>query len=537
MSRDLRAQRRSAGEPPSKVRQTNNHRRPNPIDRFVCSLNPSHSLTRSMPAATYIPITGSVLRWAINESGLSDNEFAQKVSSDPAKVQDWIAGQAQPTKTQFNKIVSTLKRPSAAFFLPDPPQHLNLPPPLRQSVGARNRELNAQELREIRWARRLQQLVAHLRAEGASDVPQLPRFAPTDPPNRAARLLRNRLDVPLEVQKRWPSPSAAFSGWRDAVEDTGVLVLILQLGPDAIRGFALWNDAAPLVAVNTTFIPQARAFTLIHEVGHLLLREDAASDEHIGHSASLSTGYTVERWCERMAAAVLLPRPAVRAAVPTGLSADEAYQCAHRLANGFKVSVRAAAIRLMELDLAPNDLYALVVSQSGQLDRPQRKGGGGGRSAAQTRIAQVGRAAARSIVDAVAANRLSERDARDHLRLGGQGFQDFTSLAESSLRRPLQNPVYVIDTSSLINTKRQIKAEHQWDFFNETMTEMVERGDLLIVPQVETEFGRARHPDVPGTWALAKAKLFPDAREPDLETVREVLSDWPKLIDPQGETE
>ena len=385
-----------------------------------------------MPRATYIPITGSVLRWAINESGRSDSEFAQRVGADSDTVQAWIDGQAQPTKTQFNKIVSTLRRPSAAFFLSEPPQHLNLPPPLRRSVGARNRELDAQELREIRWARRLQQLVAHLRAEDATDIPQLLRFTPSNPPSRAARILRNRLDVPLARQTQWPTPSAAFSGWREAVEDSGVLVLLLQLGPDAIRGFALWNDAAPLVAVNTTFIPQARAFTLFHEIGHLLLRQDAASDEHIGRSARLATGYTVERWCERTAAAVLLPAPAVRAAVPTGVSEDEAYEHARRLASRFKVSVRAAAIRLTELGLASNDLYALVVSRSGQLDRPKRSGGGGGRSAAQARIAQVGRAAARRIVDAVAANRLSERDARDYLRLGGQGFQDFTSLAETS---------------------------------------------------------------------------------------------------------
>ena len=385
-----------------------------------------------MPRATYIPITGSVLRWAMNESGRSDSEFAQRVGADPDTVQAWIDGKAQPTKTQFNKIVSTLRRPSAAFFLPGPPQHLNLPPPLRQSVGARNRALNAQELREIRWARRLQHLVAHLREENGTGVPQLPRLTPADAPSRAARSLRNRLDVPLARQTQWPTPSAAFSGWREAVEDTGVLVLLLQLGPDAIRGFALWDDIAPLVAVNTTFIPQARAFTLFHEIGHLLLRQDAASDEHIGRSARLATGYTAERWCERTAAAVLLPAPAVRAAVPTGVSEDEAYEHARRLASRFKVSVRAAAIRLTELGLASNDLYALVVSRSGQLDRPKRSGGGGGRSAAQARIAQVGRAAARRIVDAVAANRLSERDARDYLRLGGQGFQDFTSLAETS---------------------------------------------------------------------------------------------------------
>ena len=385
-----------------------------------------------MPRATYIPITGSVLRWAIDESGLSDNEFAQKVRTESDDVQDWIDGQAQPTKTQFSAIARTLKRPSAAFFLPEPPQHLNLPPPLRRSVGARNRELNAQELREIRWARRLQQIVAHLREEDGTGVPQLPRFAPTDAPSRAARDLRNRLDVPLARQTQWPSPGAAFSGWREAVEGTGVLVLLLQLGPDAIRGFALWHDAAPLVAVNTTFIPQARAFTLFHEIGHLLLRQDAASDEHIGRSTRLTTGYGVERWCETAAAAVLLPASTIRAAVKKETSSEEAYETARRLASRFKVSVRAAAIRLMELDLAPRDLYGLVVSKSSQLDRPQTRGGGGGRSAAQTRIARVGRAAARSVVNAVAANRLSERDARDYLRLGGQGFQDFTSLAETS---------------------------------------------------------------------------------------------------------
>ncbi len=385
-----------------------------------------------MPRATYIPITGAVLRWAINESGLSDSQFASKVRTDPDEVQAWIDGESQPTKTKFNAIVRTLRRPSAAFFLPEPPQHLNLPPPLRRSVGARSRALDPKELREIRWARRLQQLVAHLRTEDATAASDIPRFELSDSPSRAARVFRSQLDVPLDLQKQWPNPSAAFNGWREAVEATGVVVLLLQLGPDAIRGFALWSDAAPLVAVNTTFIPQARAFTLFHEVGHLLLRQDAASDEHVGRNRRLATGYRVERWCERMAAATLLPASAVRSAVPTAMSAEEAYPSARMLAGRLKVSVRAAAIRLIELDLAPSDLYGHVVSQSGRLDRRQTRGGGGGRTAAQTRIAQVGQSAARRIVQAVTANRLSERDARDVLRLGGQGFQDFASLAEAS---------------------------------------------------------------------------------------------------------
>ncbi len=97
--------------------------------------------------------------------------------------------------------------------------------------------------------------------------------------------------------------------------------------------------------------------------------------------------------------------------------------------------------------------------------------------------------------------------------------------------------VYVIDASSLFNAKRYIQAKHQWGFFNETMTKLVERRELLITPQVENECERAKHPDVPGAWALAIADHFPGVRDPDMNTVKEVLRGHPKSIDPDGEKE
>ncbi len=382
-----------------------------------------------MPRPTFMPITGPVLRWAIDESGLSDREFAQKIETDPALVEAWIAEQARPTKTQFSHIVRTLRRPSAAFFLPEPPRRVSLPPPLRRSVGARVRDLDPAELREIRWARRLQRLLAHLRAEDAARGVPLPQVELRTQPQQAAHALRTLLKVTEERQTQWKTPREAFAGWREAVEAAGVAVLLLPLGRTAIRGFALWNDAAPLVAVNTAFIPQARTFTLFHEVAHLLLRQDAASHEHVvGDQPPSASGYDVERWCERAAACVLLPESAVRGAAPAFAAGDRAFERAQLVARRFKVSVRAAAIRLIELDLAPRELYDEVAARSGALDRPPKSGGGGGRTAAQTRLAQVGQAAASSIVAAVSADRLSERDARDVLRLGGQGFQDLEEM-------------------------------------------------------------------------------------------------------------
>ncbi len=88
----------------------------------------------------------------------------------------------------------------------------------------------------------------------------------------------------------------------------------------------------------------------------------------------------------------------------------------------------------------------------------------------------------------------------------------------------MPNPVYVIDASSLINMKRYIKPERQWDFFNETMTDLVELGELLITTQVEIEYGHGNHPDVPGTWVLARAKGFEGVRHPSEKSVKSVLA-------------
>lgn len=97
--------------------------------------------------------------------------------------------------------------------------------------------------------------------------------------------------------------------------------------------------------------------------------------------------------------------------------------------------------------------------------------------------------------------------------------------------------VYVIDSCSLIDTKKRIKPAYQWDFFNDTMTNMVECGGLIVTTQVERECGKVQHPDVPGAWVLAKASASPHIRDPSYGMVATVMTEWPDLIDPEKETE
>src|SRR3954447_3556788 len=92
---------------------------------------------------------------------------------------------------------------------------------------------------------------------------------------------------------------------------SGVVVFLFQLGADNCRGFSLWHDRAPVIAINTTWNDEARTFTLFHEVGHLVTRTNSACTSA---PASAVTGAwdPAERWCERFAAAALVPEVALR---------------------------------------------------------------------------------------------------------------------------------------------------------------------------------------------------------------------------------
>ena len=70
-----------------------------------------------------------------------------------------------------------------------------------------------------------------------------------------------------------------------------------NLSVEEMRGFAAPDDSVPAIVVNTNDDPRARAFTVVHELGHLLL---AALGE--------PTGAETEAWCDDFAGEVILPR-------------------------------------------------------------------------------------------------------------------------------------------------------------------------------------------------------------------------------------
>lgn len=383
-----------------------------------------------MGKPTLVSITPSVLTWAVQESGYEPGVVASKVGVPPGTLAEWLRGKGQPNLTQFRKLADTLKRTPATLLLPEPPRRPAVHVEFRRPPGAERTELSPSERRYLREARRLQELVRWLQAELGEQPLPLPHFGTGVEPETVASRLRAFFPPP-DVDSGVRTPGQAFRWWRAALERRGVLVFGFPFGQEGIHGFSLWDETAPVVAFNTWWRHEVRSFTLFHEFGHLLTRTASACLEAGRRFARPSD--LIERWCEQFSAALLLPRDEVRKFLTEELGRPgtlrvEDLDVPNRLASRFKVSLRAATLRLIEMKLATWDLYALIPPVS---ENKPRGGGGRGRERGEIREGQYGDRAVGLMVRALNRDVLGRTDVLDVLNISDA---DLSRLERRSVR-------------------------------------------------------------------------------------------------------
>jgi Zn-dependent peptidase ImmA (M78 family) len=186
-----------------------------------------------------------------------------------------------------------------------------------------------------------------------------------------------------------------------------------------IRGFSAWNDYAPLVAVNTNYNTAAKLYSLVHELGHLVSRSDSSCVVFSGPGSAKEPGS--ERWCELFAASFLLPESRVEQYM-SGLGRLRDGELADagevaRIAGKMHVSVRAMALRLIDLGYSPKGLYGVIERDFQTSDRKSGKSWGPTRDRVARRIAETGPRMGELLVDGVRRRSLSIRESASYLRV------------------------------------------------------------------------------------------------------------------------
>jgi Zn-dependent peptidase ImmA (M78 family) len=152
--------------------------------------------------------------------------------------------------------------------------------------------------------------------------------------------MRHALGFDIEERRRIPTWSDALRLFIAQADEAGIMVMCSgvvlnnntrRLDPEEFRGFALSDSHAPLVFINGADTKAAQMFTLAHELAHIWLGQSAVSDAQ----ASLVPEHQVERWCNNVAAELLVPLAVLLQEYDRSLNLRASLD---RLARRFKVS-------------------------------------------------------------------------------------------------------------------------------------------------------------------------------------------------------
>jgi Zn-dependent peptidase ImmA (M78 family)/transcriptional regulator with XRE-family HTH domain len=315
----------------------------------------------------------AMLVWARETASLSQEVAAHAFGVPVERIQEWERGDDSPTVNQLRRMAERYKRPLSVFYLPEPPQGFNVLRDFRRLPGAADPRFSPQLAYEVRAAyeRRLVALDV-LESIGEAPVQLDLRARPRDDPEVVGTRLRERLGVTFAQQNRWSDPDKAFRGWRDAIEAAGVLVFALsgahhQVALEEMRGFAIADQPLPVIVVNGKDRSPGRIFTLLHELAHVATGQSAIENDIEPGHALPQPDRVLERFCNHVAAAALMPRELLIAEpILTAKQRDRTAWSNEEivaLARRYGVSREALLLRLVELGRADMTFYQTMRRQ------------------------------------------------------------------------------------------------------------------------------------------------------------------------------
>jgi len=312
-----------------------------------------------------LPFNPHVLRWAREWRGRTAEEAAMKVNVAEDKLLAWEAGDTVPTVRQARILADFYDRSFLEFFLSRIPNvaQTRLAPDFRLHKVAPDPR-GDREVQVIQdWAEDARQNAIELFGVIGDDVSPVPaelRATLDTNPEWAASEARRLCEYAIEDQVALGSAERGrvAKDIRRAIERLGVLVLKdSRLGKYGVRGVTLFANPLPVIVFGTE-APTAQAFTLAHELGHIVLQQSAISGPPTARNGA-NEAERSERWCDEFAGAFLIPEPALgkiwaKPNRPNPKIGDDALR---QLANTFSVSQHAMLIRLVQLGYVAPEYY------------------------------------------------------------------------------------------------------------------------------------------------------------------------------------
>lgn len=357
-----------------------------------------------------------ILVWAANRANSDIDSLSEKFP----KLPQWLNKTWSPTLKQLESFAKSVYVPFGYLFLSEPPKE-NLPIIFFRSNTDLNLEHSLGLYQTVQLVKERQDwLKEYLEDIDSEPLPFVNSFSIDSNLQEIVSSIRLVLGLSVDwftnVDKDNILPFLISS-----MENAGIMTSFSgtvagnthrPISREEFRGFALVDNYAPFIFVNSNDAKAAQLFTLIHELAHIWLGVSSGTDMH----NLLPANDPLEKLCDKVAAEFL---------VPTSIL-EEQWEKTNNfnvLKRFFKVSTLVLARRAFDLEFISKSDYLEHYQEAIGFWRAKKDEGetGGGHYYYTTRR-RVGAQFARYVDSAVKRDKLLYRDAYQLLNLKGTSY-------------------------------------------------------------------------------------------------------------------
>lgn len=304
-------------------------------------------------------------------------DFLEEARNEFPKLDLWIKKEVYPTYNQLVKLAKIFHIPFGYLFLRHLPIREYPIPHYRTFQSNTEFSPSINLLDTVYFAKKIQEWAKDILLQWGS-VPL--NYAGKYNTNTRFDDIITEIRNGLEISEDW---AQSFKNWSDAfkfliekTENWGIFVLLngivgnnthRKLDVDEVRGFALYDEIAPVVFINNNDSISAKIFTLIHEIVHILVGQSASFDLRELQSPEIE----LERFCNKCTAEFLVPHKSL---IDVFNNYPNDYSS---IARYFKVSEIVILRRLREFDIISksefNNYYNKYLDR---FEKSSHKGGG-----------------------------------------------------------------------------------------------------------------------------------------------------------------
>jgi Zn-dependent peptidase ImmA (M78 family) len=373
-----------------------------------------------------VDIKPELLMWARERAGLETDALAHRFP----KLEAWQLGTVTPTLKQVEDFAKATHTPIGFLFLQEPPVE-EIPIPDFRTIRDKAISRPSPDLLDMIYVcqQRQEWYRDFARSERASPLPFVGSASLSTSVESTASIMRHALGFDLDQRRRIPTWTDALRLFIGQADEAGIMVMCSgvvlnnntrRLDPEEFRGFALSDSHAPLVFINGADTKAAQMFTLAHELAHIWLGQSAVSDAQV----SLVPEHQVERWCNNVAAELLVPLAVLKQEYDRGLDLRVSLD---RLARRFKVSTLVILRRIHDAGgLTRDEFWREYETELKRLLAISKRSGG---NFYLTQAARVSKRFARALVVSTLEGQTLHRDA--FRMLGFAKLETFKKLGRS----------------------------------------------------------------------------------------------------------